>query len=299
MQLLRSYVNDSMLTNLKGGNVQQSATQSKTKPFQTQSDHLSKMVQAQSKVKECAINDNTFNQESVTNSEAMEVSVDPEMFLIDEDFITIEDDEETVSATETKIETAKLKQLKMESDLEETNQIPVSRKLSFNDIQSGSNPNLDNETHSCSTCPEVFFSQKELQNHTTSHLLSSSTGMSSSTKIIESVIEKPYKKKKAKEGKLKSKRRKIIIRINPSPSKRNVREKAKLLPKFICAICRKNLSSKRNLHQHHETHKEPNGKFKCDGEGCKKLFGKLENFVKHKEEAHEKPARRRKIVNEK
>lgn len=293
MQLLRSYVNDSMLTNLKGTNVQQSTPQQNNLSlYQAQSIHISPTLQVQSKTKECAINPVVLQQDdSVTNSESMEVFVDPGMFLADEESIIVEDDEETVSAAEAKIETAKLSQLRVETDLDALKQ-PVSKKVKFNDLQS-------DESHPCSSCPEIFENLGELQKHGESHLITTSTSSVSTSTTVEVAIEKPCKKKKAKEEKLKAKRRKIVIRINPSPSKRHVREKAKVLPKFVCAICRKNLSSKRNLHLHHETHKEPNGKFKCNGEGCKKLFGKLENFVKHRQEAHEKPVRRKKNINEK
>ena len=44
---------------------------------------------------------------------------------------------------------------------------------------------------------------------------------------------------------------------------------------------------------HIETHKNRNGKFLCDVEGCRKFFLKIENVVKHKLEAHEKTRRKR------
>lgn len=282
VQLLRSYVNDSMLMNLKVANVQQSAPhQNISKLFQPQPVLLISPTMP-SQGNESAIKyADVQHEDSITN---MEVSVDPTMFLADEESIMIEDDEETVSAAEAKIETAKLKILKEESDNEASKKPPV-------DI---SHEILNNGNFVCTSCPELFSSNIDLQNHVITHLITS-TSSATSTKTQERAIEKPIRKKKLREERVKSRRKKIVIRINPSP-RRNGREKARILPKFICAICSKSLSSKRNLHLHHETHKEMNGKFRCDGEGCKKLFGKLENFVKHRQEAH---TRRRKNQNEK
>lgn len=292
MQLLRSYVNDSMLMNLKTANVQATPHQNISKLFQPQPLLvISPTIQpmAESVIKPVHVEQ---QNESVMVSESMEVSVDPGMFLADEESITIEDDEETVSAAEAKIETAKLIQSEEEGDIEVAKKPPVEKRVTFKDevseIQSI-------ERFACSSCSEVFTSNSDLQNHEVTHLITST----SSTNPTESAIEKPVKKKKTREERLRPKRKKIFIRINPSPSKRSPREKAKVLPKFSCAICKKSLSSKRNVQLHHETHKEPNGKFKCSGEGCRKLFGKLENFVKHRQEAHEKPVRRRKNQNEK
>lgn len=278
--------------NLKTANVQATPHQNISKLFQPQPLLvISPTIQplAESVIKPLHVEQ---QNEPVMVSESMEVSVDPGMFLADEESITIEDDEETVSAAEAKIETAKLIHLEEEGDIEVAKKPPVEKRVTFNDevseIQSI-------ERYACSSCPEVFTSNSDLQNHEVTHLITST----SSTNPTESAIEKPVKKKKTREERLRPKRKKIFIRINPSPSKRSPREKAKVMPKFSCAICKKSLSSKRNVQLHHETHKEPNGKFKCTGEGCRKLFGKLENFVKHRQEAHEKPVRRRKNQNEK
>jgi hypothetical protein len=249
----------------------------------TPHQNISKIFQSQPVVllpqssNECAMQN---QQNESISSEAMEVSVDPQMYL-DEESIVIEDDEETVSAAEAKIETAKLV-VKEEGK-------KVEKKVSFADAEVD-----ESAKHSCTSCPETFSSSAELQNHVTTHLISST----SSTKTAESAIKKPLKKKKLKEDRLR-KRKKIIIRINPSP-KRSVRERAKLIQaKFSCAICKKSLSSKRNVEIHISTHKLANGKFRCDGEGCKKLFGKLENLLKHRESSHEKPVKKRKNQNEK
>lgn len=300
VQLLRSYVNDSMLMNLKVANVQTTPHQNISKLFQPSPVLLiSPTIQPQTPVKTmtCAIKKLAVLQqdENITNSEAMEVSVDPEVFLANEESITIEDDEETVSAAEAKIETSKLQELKEINDNETTKKPPVEKKVTFKDVQSDVEEIRDEVSFTCSSCPESFASNTELESHAVTHLI---TSTSSATKPITSAIEKPLKSKRAREM-LRSKRRKIIIRINPSPSKRNVREKAKVSQKFACVICNKSLSSKRNVQLHQETHKEPNGKFRCNGEGCKKLFMKLENFVKHRQEAHEKPLRRKKSQNEK
>lgn len=305
VQLLRPYVNDSMLMNLIVANVQQTVPHQKiSKLLQQQPVVLvASPVQSLPKGNESAIKQASTiivqHEETVNTSESMEVSVDPGMFLADEESITIEDDEETVSATEANIETAKLNHIEEEGDVEiVTRKQPVEKKVSFKDDPPASKEIINTEKYVCSSCPETFTSHTDLQNHVVTHLITS-TSSATSTKTSESANDSPPKKRRAREEKLRSKRRKIMIRINPSPSKRNVREKARVLPKFVCAICNKSLSSKRNLTLHHETHKEPNGKFKCDGDGCKKLFGKLENFVKHRQEAHEKPTRRKKHVNEK
>lgn len=298
VQLLRSYVNDSMLMNLKIGS---SAPQTPPMPS------VSKVVQAspvllvsaqpstqQVKLKSVKKAVVQPQEECISSSEQMEVSVDPgTLFLNEEEAILIEDDEETVSAAEAKIETAKL------------DEEPVTKKEKRVSFQGSSEflnlPSSEiNKTYVCSSCTEVFASDADLQNHAATHLITS-TSTSCTNASPERAITKPsLKKKRAIEEKLRSKRRKIVIRINPSPTKRHFREKAKLLPKFVCAICSKSLSSKRNLDSHQETHREANGKFRCTGESCKKLFGKLENFLKHRVE-HEKPpaAKRRKNQNEK
>lgn len=221
----------------------------------------------------------------IVQRENIEVSVDPEMFLADEESIIIEDDEETVSAAEAKFEDTKL-----ETQLSET----LAKENSFENIQPVSSEIIKN--FNCTSCPEIFTTITDLQSHAITHVITSTTSSATSTKNIESAIEKLSRKKKPKQDKMKRKR-KVIIRINPGPSKRSSRLKSMINP-FMCALCKRSLSSKRNLQSHIETHKEPSGKFKCDGEGCKKLFANLENFVKHRQE-HEKPSRKRKRVNEK
>lgn len=213
--------------------------------------------------------------------ESMEVSIDPEIYL--DETVTIDDDEEeeTTSAMETKIETAQL------SEENERN----------------------NGNYICSSCPQKFTSSTDLQNHVTDHLISSSTQENNNVeKPDKSAIEKtPTKKKKiGRDEKLnRPKRKSFILKINPSPVKvkRLIREKPKpqaASSQFSCLICSKSLSSKRNLQLHIETHKTKSGKFLCDVEGCKKFFGKIENVVKHKSEAHlEKAARRKRNQNEK
>lgn len=216
--------------------------------------------------------------------EAMEVSIDPEIYL--DETVTIDDDEEeeTTSAMETKIETAKLSE--------------ENESLTRN-----------NGNYICSSCPQKFTSSTDLQNHVTDHLISSSTQENNNDeKPDKSAIEKtPTKKKKiGRDEKLnRPKRKSFILKINPSPVKvkRLIREKPKpqtVSTQFSCLICSKSLSSKRNLQLHIETHKTKSGKFICDVEGCKKFFGKIENVVKHKSEAHlEKTARRKRNQNEK
>lgn len=274
-----------MLMNLKVTNVQTPPQQNVSKLFLPSPVLvISPNIQPQH-VKTCAIKPVVMQQdESITHSEAMEVSVDPEVILANEESITIEDDEETVSAAEAKIETTEFEEEEI-NDNEAAKKSHVGKKVTFKDVEKTSSKFV------CSSCPESFTSNAELQSHIATHLITS-TSSATSTKSLTSAIGKPLKMKRAREM-LRSKRKKIIIRINPSPSKRQ-----KVLPKFVCAICSKSLSSKRNVQLHQETHKEPNGKFRCDGEGCKKLFGKLENFVKHRQ-VHEKPVRRKKNQNEK
>lgn len=299
VQLLRSYVNDSMLMNLKIGS---SASQTSPQPS------ISKIVQASPPVLVMSAQPSTRpvkikpvkkiqvqqqQEECISSSEQMEVSVDPgTLYLNEEEAILIEDDEETVSAAEAKIETAKL----------EEEPVKKEKRVSFKGSSEFLNlPSSEiSKSYICSSCAEVFPSDKDLQSHAATHLITSTSTSCTNTSPERAITKPSLKKKRAIEEKLRSKRRKIVIRINPSPTKRHFREKAKLLPKFVCAICSKSLSSKRNLDSHQETHRETNGKFRCDGEGCKKLFGKLENFVKHRVE-HEKPptAKRRKHQNEK
>lgn len=251
VQLLRSYVNDSMLVNLKV---------SPTQPHQNVTKLICPVVLTPPPVATissgCLIKP-VAQQKFNASSETMEVAVDPRVFLPDEESITIGDDDDTVSAAEAKIETAKLEVSAIE--------IPAESNVATRNCSK----------YICSSCPQQFSTNSELQNHVVTHLIKLTSPSQASTKSVK--------------GK-KSRRKKIVIRINPSPSRRTAREKAKVLPKFSCAICYKLLSSKRNLHFHQETHKESNGKFKCIG--CKKLFGKLESFVKHRL-SHEKPKRRR------
>lgn len=284
MQLLRSYVNDSMLMNLKVANNQQATVshQNISTLFQAQPTVLTSPLRGNESAIKSAVAQQGAN---VMNTESMEVSVDPCMFLADEESIVIEDDEETVSAAEAKSEMAKLEVLKKQSEPE-----PDDERITFEDNQAPSDEIRNNGKYVCTSCPEHFSSNTELQNHVVTHLIISSPP-ASSTKTTDGAIFRSTRKKKVKDEKLRSRRKKIIIRINPSPSRRHGRERAKVLPKFSCAICVKSLSSKRNLILHQDTHKEANGKFRCDGEGCKKLFAKLENFVKHRQE-HEKPKRR-------
>lgn len=297
VQLLRSYVNDSMLMNLKiGGNVQQlppPPLQSVTKLVQPVLVVSAKPSTQPVKVKPVRKVPVQQQEEYISSSEQMEVSVDPgTLFLNEEEAILIEDDEETVSAAEAKIETANL----VEADKKKEKRVSFKGSSEVLNLPSSE----ISKSYICSSCAEAFTSDEDLQSHAATHLITSTSTSSTNPTPARAIVKPSLKKKKAIEEKLRSKRRKIVIRINPSPTKRHFREKAKLLPKFSCAICRKSLSSKRNLDSHQETHREANGKFRCTGEGCKKLFGKLENFVKHRVE-HEKPpaAKRRKIQNEK
>lgn len=236
------------------------------------------------------------------SEEAMEVSIDPEIYL--DETVTIDDDEEeTISAMEAKIETAKLVESEQESE---------------KSMSTRSNGN-----YICSSCPQKFSSSTELQNHVTNHYITSTTSTAkqlgennNDTKsdsaidiAAEAVVERtPQKKKKIvkfDEKINRPKRKSFVLKINPSP-KRQIRERpkptalaAQSTTQFTCSICNKSLSSKRNLHLHIETHKNKSGKFVCDSEGCKKIFGKIENVVKHKQEAHEKSTRRKRNQNEK
>lgn len=219
----------------------------------------------------------------------MEVSIDPEVYL--DETVTIDDDEEeTISAMETKIETAKL---------EEKNE------------RENESSTRTNGNYICSSCPQKFTSSTELQNHVADHFIATQQVQENSNveKPEKSAIEKtPTKKKKlGRDEKLnRPKRKSFILKINPSPVKvkRLIREKPKpqttATTPFSCLICSKCLSSKRNLQLHIETHKTKSGKFLCDVEGCRKFFGKIENVVKHKSEAHlEKSTRRKRNQNEK
>ena len=278
-----------MLSNLKETSPQSTPHQNISKNVKLQPVLLVQPASPSTKANECAIKlFQSHQDESITGSEKMEVSIDPRMYL-DEESIVIEDDEETVSATEAKIENARLMTLNEENNQESVEKIE-KKSVCLDDVQFETEKDL-------TSFPELFLSETEIQNDISTSLISSTSSLKVSS--IECAIEKTLRKKKFKDVRLRSKRKKIIIRINPSPSKRNIRDRAKVLQsKFSCAICKKSLSSKRNVEIHHEKHKEANGKFRCSGEGCKKIFGKLENFLKH-QAVHEKPVRRRKTQNEK
>lgn len=313
VQLLRSYVNDSMMMSFKQQQVSLPASTTATTTTQPH-QNISKIFQSQSPSsqnvpagKRRTSSHNLHHDSSnVSSEEAMEVSIDPDqVFLADEETVMIDDEDEgdenengeedTTSALETKIETAKLME---------------------NEARSNGN-------YICSSCPQKFSSSTDLENHVTNHLISTTSAKSSShnnnnnnnrksttstttrsaialSATADEEIEKTTtstKKKKSRDEKLRPKRKKIVIRINPSP-KRNIRERVKATP-FSCPICSKNLSSKRNLQLHIDTHKNKNGKFSCESDGCKKIFCKIENLLKHKLEAHERPSKRKKNQNEK
>lgn len=322
VQLLRSTLNDSVLSNLKMTTTPPSSTTVASKVFIPQSVIVAAPASTSSSVpsrvtkvsyvppSSSSSSDNSNKTTTIVqNEEAMEVSIDPDMMYIDETVMIDDDDddeEETNSAMEAKIETAKL-------------------------VESVNTRN--NGNYICSSCPQQFTSSTELQNHVTNHLITSpssttSTPTSSSsskevhdnnnettsktpTKSAIEIVEKtPKKKKIVKEeehNNARPKRKSFVLKINPSPVKlkRQIRERAKpqqsstTSTQFTCSICTKSLSSKRNLQLHIETHKNRSGKFLCDIEGCRKFFGKMENVVKHKLEAHEKSTKRKRNQNEK
>lgn len=284
VQLLRSTLNDSVLSNLKMSPSTSAPHQGISKIFvqQPASTVTSSSVPSQLLAVSPEISKKLSAVEVQNEEDAMEVSIDPETVYLD-DSVTIEDDEEeTISAMEAKIETAKMA---------ENNYI-------------------------CSSCPQTFTSSTDLQNHVTSHLI---TLASSSVKEVQEnnnvielptksaiVVDKTPKKKKHMRGGgggggeqeklVRPKRKSFVLKINPSPVKlkRTIRERTRFTaPQFTCSICTKSLSSKRNLQLHIETHKNRNGKFLCDVEHCRKFFLKIENVVKHKLEAHEKTRRKR------
>lgn len=294
VQLLRSTLNDSVLSNLKMSPstanaphqgiskifVQQPPVSTATVTSSVPSQPLATAASSVSDISK------KLSAIEVQNEDTMEVSVDPEMMYLD-DTVTIEDDdddeeEETISAIEAKIETAKI---------------------------------TENGSYICSSCPQTFTSSTDLQNHVTNHLI---TLASSSAKEVQEnnnvtttksaiIVDKTLKKKKITRGGeeeklVRPKRKSFVLKINPSPVKlkRQIRERTRFTaPQFTCLICTKALSSKRNLQLHIETHKNRNGKFLCDIEGCRKFFLKIENVVKHKLEAHEKSTRRKRNQNEK
>jgi hypothetical protein len=312
VQLLRSYVNDSVLNSFKAQQVTAVTPPSSVSKILVSVPSSSSSVPsaAAASSKSSSSVPGSLSKRSLQVEEALEISIDPDDFLAaaaaddETETVTIDDEEEeTTSALETKIETDKL-----------------FREVSEESARSNGN-------YICSSCPQKFTSSTDLQNHVTNHLIlsasaknvsninnnnnnkdssSSKNGVQKSTKssvAAEQREKTPVKKKvKTRDEKLRPKRKKIVIRINPSP-KRSGRERARAAAaaattsQFSCPICTKGLSSKRNVQMHIDTHKNRSGKFTCDSESCKKLFSKMENFLKHRQEAHS--TKRRKNQNEK
>ncbi|KAG5682951.1 hypothetical protein PVAND_012268 [Polypedilum vanderplanki] len=326
VQLLRSYVNDSMMNSFKAQQVATTTTTSPNVskilvsiPSPSSSSSVPSSVASSIKASTSKTVPTNYSKKptqvqvattTTANEEALEVAIDPDEFLAatgEEETVTIDDEEEeTTSAVETKIETAKLM-------METTS-------------------NDESGDYICSSCPQKFSSSTDLQNHVTNHLISSASSknttnnnnnnnnntttskngvqsrsatksaiaetITAAAEVVEQREKTPVKKKvKTKDEKLRPKRKKIVIRINPSP-KRNNRERARAAAsQFSCPICAKGLSSKRNVQLHIDTHKNKSGKFACENDNCKKAFGKMENLLKHKQEAHS--TKRKKNQNEK
>lgn len=323
VQLLRSTLNDSVLSNLKMTTTIPLPSQAISKVYVPQSvivspasssvpsSIISSMPKNSINLPPSKLLSNTQNSQG---EETIEVSINPEMMYLDDTAIVIDDNKEKEESNALLVVETK----------NETSQIVTT-----------------NETYICSSCPQKFTSSTELQNHVTNHLISSPTSTSSSlsiattnkeanqenniakgnnkSAIIGSEDKTLLKKKKivrhlekiqqtSQQQNIRPKRKSFVLKINPSPNKlkRHIRERSSFRAhqltttntQFTCSICTKTLSSKRNLQLHIETHKSKNGKFLCDAEGCKKFFGKMENVVKHKLEAHEKSTRRKRNQNE-
>lgn len=280
MQLIRCYVvaNDADVTNQnKSSPIPSNFLQQSTGDF---SSHNKKVPVT---VKIPTIKHPYNDDNSVTS---MEVPIDPSLFLPYEE-VTIDDDddddEETVSATETKIETEKMKKmlpLKIETQTLSNKEVILESNTTDELQKQDSIEIRNNGKFICTSCPEEFSSNSDLQNHVLTHSITKTTRASLASKTEVTTPETP-KKKKDKIRDLR--RKKIAIRIKLSPKKVNIKTKAKVPAKFPCPICfDKQLSSKRNVNLHLESTHKINGKYRCNGNDCKKVFMKLENLLKHK-----------------
>lgn len=277
MQLIRCYVvaNDADMTNQnKASPIPSNFLQQSTGDFSSHNKKVPVTVKIPT-IKHPYTDDN-----SVTS---MEVPIDPGLFLPYEEVTIDDDDEETVSATETKIETEKLKKmlpLKIETQTLSNKEVIVESNTTDEQQKQDPIETRNNGKYICSSCPEEFSSNSDLQNHVLTHLISKTTRASMAPKMEVSIHGTP-KKKKDKMRDLR--RKKIAIRIKLSPKKVNVKAKAKVPARFPCPICfDKQLSSKRNVNLHLESTHKVNGKYRCNGNDCKKVFMKLENLLKHK-----------------
>ena len=278
MQLIRCYVvaNDTEMTNQnKSSPVPSNFLQQSTGDF---SSHNKKVPVT---VKIPTIKHPYNDDNSVTS---MEVPIDPGLFLPYEEVTIDDDDEETVSATETRIETEKMIKvlpLKIETQTLSNKEVILETNTTNQKQKQDPIEESNNEKHICPSCPEEFFLVNDLQTHVLTHIISKTTRASITPKMEVSTHQGTPKKKKDKMRDLR--RKKIAIRIKLSPKKVNIKAKAKVPARFPCPICfDKQLSSKRNVNLHLESTHKVNGKYRCNGNDCKKVFMKLENLLKHK-----------------
>ncbi len=144
----------------------------------------------------------------------------------------------------------------------------------------------NNGKYVCSSCPEKFLTNTDLQNHVTSHLIAKKNETQESPKIEENkekkkekvpekektVEKEPIRSKRLQEKRLKKEISSIKRKILPIRIKFKSQSEIKRVQRKACPVCNKRIPSE-NMKAHLQAHN------KC--EKCSRIFKKHENLLRH------------------